>query len=289
MDNKKVYSPVGLPDFRMARPEAYLVENTTYVYQTHQATMIRLTADKGIQFFTPNGVSMFYSKARKEYDTAKVIFESLIAPKLKTGMVYVIKPEETGRLYDYFESVQSSIIMIYSAIEALCNVAIPEGYTLTKKNNKGITEIWDKAAIEKWTPTEDKIGKILPEILQIESPKFLPFWENFTKLKVIRDQIIHLKQSSAQKSDIESSFLETLLHQSISYKIKAGFDLIEYFCQKDQTHRYFPMIGNETPTTVHFVSDIREIPGYSQEMENLTPIPSEAVLAARKEKSRNKR
>ncbi|NQX38506.1 hypothetical protein SAMN05421820_101530 [Pedobacter steynii] len=267
MDDKKVYSPVALPDFRMVRPKAYLVEKSTFVYQSHQTSVFMLTKDSGISFFTPNGVAMFLNKARKEYSVAESIYCTLIKAKLKPGLIYVIKPEELCQLYDYFESVQSCIIMIYSAIEAICNVAIPEDYTITKKNGKGITEIWDKTAIEKWMPTEEKVGKVLPEILNVESPKTLPFWENFKKLKEIRDKIIHQKQSIGKPNEIESAFLNILLEESIFNKIKAGSDLIEYYCEMDQTHQYFPMIRADTPIRVHFVNDTSEIPGYKVSSE----------------------
>jgi hypothetical protein len=275
MDEKKVYSKAPMLDYRMVRPKVYLPQGGNMVYQSQQVSQFMIKKDSGINFFTPNGVTMFINKARKEYDICLEIYKSVVADKLKPNLMYVVQPENLPKLYDYFESVQSCIIMIYSAIEALCNVAIPDGYTLTKKNNKGITEIWDKASIEKWTATEEKAGKIIPEILNVNSPKDMPFWENFKKLKDIRDRIIHQKQSVNKPNEIESAFLSVLLNETIFEKIKSGFDLIQYFCDMDKTHTYFPMLEQDTQVKVNFIDSPSEIPGYQEDKESRAAKTSE--------------
>lgn len=261
MDDKKVYSRVGLPDQRIARPVVYLPEGGKTVYQTQKVSQFLIKEKTGISFFTPNGISIFYSKAVKEYNIAASNYNEIIKPYLKVDFIYNVPPENVPKLYDYFESIQSCIIMVYSAIEALCNVAIPEDFTLTKKGNKGITEIWNKTNIEKWMSTEEKAGKIVPEVLKIAGPKNLPFWAGFKQLKEIRDQIIHQKQSLTEPDQTETSFYGTLMEESIFEKIRAGFDLVHFYCEVDQTHPYFPMLQKETPVQVNFVTDTSAIPG----------------------------
>lgn len=268
MDEKKVYSKFPLVDYRMMRPKIYFPSGGNTVYQSQQNSQFMLTKDCGISFLTPNGVSLFINKARKEYDVSYNIYDEVVRNKLKLDLLHVVQPESLSKLYDYFESIQSCIIMIYSAIEALCNVAIPDTYSLTKKNNKGITEIWDKANIEKWTPTEEKAGKIVPELLGIESPKSQPFWENFKKLKKIRDEIIHQKQSALTPNEVESAFLALLLNETIFDKVKAGFSVVQYFCDKDKTHCYFPMLSIETPVNINFVDDASQIPGHKPSIDH---------------------
>lgn len=267
MDKKKIYSKFPLADYRMMRPKVYLPTGGNTVYQSQQNSRFLLTKDCGISFLTPNGVALFINKARKEYDISFQIYSEVVQKKLKPNFLYVVQPDIISGLYDYFESIQSCIIMIYSAIEALCNVAIPHDYTFTKKNNKGITEIWDKQNIEKWTSTEEKAGKIVPELLGIKSPKNQPYWENFKKLKYIRDEIIHQKQSAITPNEVESAFLELLLKETIFDKIKAGFAIVQYFCDEDKTHNYFPMLEAETPLSVNFVDDASQIPGHSRDDE----------------------
>jgi len=150
-------------------------------------------------------------------------------------------------------SRQALIICVYSAIEALSNVAIPNDFILTKKNNKGVIETWKKVNIERWMSTTEKIGKIVPSIIKIESPASQWFWKDFIALKDIRDEIIHQKQSKTDPRGIEEFFLSTLLEESIFTKIMAGYALIKYFCEKDQTHAYFPMLSDEIPINVNFV------------------------------------
>lgn len=252
---KKVYHPIKLPDYRVIRPMAFLEESGDYVATFQQLSSFTIN-DCKVSFITPNSITMFYNKSWKEYEIGKKIYNDIIKSNLQANTTYDVKEAELSMLYDYFEHIQTSIITIYSAIEALCNVAIPLGYTLTKKNNKGVTEIWDKASIEKWISTEEKVGKIIPEILKIESPKTLPLWKHFKDLKEIRDNIIHQKQSVKQPNEVESKFLCTLLDHSVFIKILSGFELIQYFCKKDETHTYFPIIGDETPMRVDIVEKI---------------------------------
>jgi hypothetical protein len=199
---------------------------------------------------------MFYNKSWKEYENAVKIYDTIIKSNLSGKDEYNVRLQDTSKLYDYFEHIQASVITIYSAIEALCNIAIPKNFTLTKKNSKGVKEIWDKSSIEKWIPTEEKVGKIIPEILNIESPKKLPIWKSFKELKEIRDSIIHQKQSFKNPIEIESSFLKFLLDQSIFRKIMSGFELIRYFCAKDRMHTYFPILDDEVPLHVNIVDDV---------------------------------
>lgn len=264
MDNK-VYSRVKLPDQRIARPVVYLPEGGNTVYQTQKISQFLIKEKTGISFFTPNGISVFYSKALKEYNIAANNYNDIIKPYLKEDFVYNVSSEDLPKLYDYFESIQSCIIMVYSAIEALCNVAIPDNFTLTKKGNKGITEIWNKANIEKWMSTEEKAGKIVPDILKIAGPKNLSFWEGFKQLKEIRDQIIHQKQSPSEPDQTESSFYGTLIKENVFEKIRAGFELIHFYCDMDATHPYFPMLKGDTPVRVNFVTDTSNIPGFEND------------------------
>jgi len=206
-----------------------------------------------VSFLTPNVITLFYNKAWKEYEAAKDIFTDVIEGQLIAGTEVDLTVDTLCQVYDYFEHIQSSVISIYSAIEALCNVAIPTNYTVRKKNNKGITEIWDKAAIEKWMSTEEKAGVLVPEILKIDSPKKLPVWERFKQLKSIRDAIIHQKASLGRPSEVEADFLGTLLNPAIERTIMSGFELVQYFCKNQDKQVLFPILGGEIQVDVRFV------------------------------------
>ncbi|MBV2132551.1 hypothetical protein KRX52_06995 [Pseudomonas sp. MAP12] len=239
MKKEKGTHPIS--DMRLARPIIYIDKSTNKAITLQRSEVFTIN-DCEIIFPAPNNVSLFASIAKKERQQAKNIHSSLIAKNIKTKKAFDVKDKDITRLFNYFEHIQSSIIAIYTAIEAFANIAIPADFTHTFKNNKGITETWNKAAIERWYKTSDKISELLPKILGSESPKTMANWSKFKDLENIRNEIIHqkTKQSSGEKN-IDSSFLGTLLSNEIFNTIDSGFELISFFCQKDTYHSFFPM------------------------------------------------
>lgn len=252
MEERKVIAPFKLADYRVIRPLMFLEKDGNTVASVQQLSSFTINKCE-ISFITPNSVTLFYNKSWKEYQQAIKIYNEILNPNLNDKITYDVPADDLPKLYDYLEHVQASIITIYSAIEALCNVAIPAKFTLTKKNSRGVTELWDKSHIERWISTEEKIGSIVPDILGIESPKKLPLWEHYKNLKDIRDDIIHQKQSVSNPNEIESTFLFILVHENIFRTIMAGFELIQYFCEKDKTHTFFPMLSAEVPVNINMV------------------------------------
>ncbi|WP_157982614.1 hypothetical protein [Simplicispira lacusdiani] len=227
-------------DIRMLRPFVVLEKKSNMSVVIQQTETFSVENCK-ISFFTPNNVSLFVSISHRELKEAERIYKSLIHKAFGKKNKMKIKGRNLTRLYNYFEHIQSSIIAIYTAIESLANIAIPHSYKLERKNNKGVTELWDKESIERWYKTSEKISDIVPGVLEIDSPKKLPLWQKFKELEDIRNEIIHQKTAIKSKTDVDSRFLARLLQPTIFSTIKSGFDLISYFCSMDKSHAYFPL------------------------------------------------
>ncbi len=197
---------------------------------------------------------------------AKRLYSMLIYPKISTGKTKIIFDDsELEMLYNYFEHIQTSLIFIYTAVEAFANVAIPETFTYEKLNNKKVREIWGKEQIERWLPTTEKICDILPVILDVDSPKSESFWMGFKRLEELRNSIIHQKTISNEQS-INSKFLSDFFDENIFDVIRSGYLVIEYFCNKSAIpHIYFPIgMGSSDlrPLEVDNIEDyFDEIPG----------------------------
>ncbi len=230
-----------VPDARMARPIVYSVKSIKKSITLQRSEMFEITGVE-IKFPTPNNVSLFANIANREKQQAKNIHSSLIMKDIKIKKNINIENEDIKKLYNYLEHIQTSIIAIYTALESFANIAIPNDYTHTFKNNKGIIESYDKTAIERWLKTSEKIADLLPAILNSSSPKELQSWSNFKELENIRNEIIHQKTERANSSrDINSKFIGKLLNPNIFEIIEAGFSLIQFFCEKDIYHSFFPM------------------------------------------------
>ncbi|SDG54372.1 MULTISPECIES: hypothetical protein [unclassified Duganella] len=239
MKSKKTVTNVL--DVRCARP-IIVVDKSIKKTITLQQQETVLVDGCEINFHAPNNVAIFASIAKKELQQAKSIYTSVLGKDLNKRKRIEISDQDLPRLYNYLECIQSSIIAIYTALESFANIAIPANYTYTSKNSKGVTETWDKAAIERWQKTSDKVAIFLPEILKCESPKGLSDWSKFKELEEIRNDIIHQKTVLKNgKDSADNIFLKKLMHKSIFDIIESGFSLIKFFCTKDVFHAFFPM------------------------------------------------
>lgn len=190
---------------------------------------------KKINFSRPNEISLSMSIAKKSLEKALDIRKGILKcmESTKSNDFFGRGVDE---VYDYLEEVQKTVIFSYKAIEALCNSAIPEGYAYTKGlTKKGISEVYDKSAIERWLSTTEKVSKILPDIYNCASPINKSFWGHFKKLEELRNEIIHSKSSTSS----------TLLSELLSSDIKKYFDscesLLLYFYEIDKRNHFFPI------------------------------------------------
>ena len=242
MEQHQPNQDLKISDIRMLRPFAIFEKKSSTSIICQQNENFEIKKCK-VTFYTPNTVSLFLSISNKELIRAteayKLLFDKKLNPDPK--VIYSIPEQELPKVYDYLEFIQTSIISMYSAVEAFANIAIPNEHLEEKINNKGIKEVWDKIAIERWYSTSEKIGDLLPKILNIESPKTLSFWSNFKKLEQLRNDIIHPKISPSKINEIESSFLEKLFQEDIFALIKCGYQLIKYYCEKNESHSYYPI------------------------------------------------
>ena len=230
-------------DIRILRPLAIHERKTKKTFILQQTEHLVLDS-QDIYFYQPNNISIFISIAYKEMGRAHKIYTRLIKPQLDKGGKIEFKGAKLSQLYNYFEHIQSATISIYTAIEALANVAIPRNYTMEIFNNKQVKEIWSKENIERWKTTSEKIGDIVPSILKMQSPKDSKVWTYFKQLEQIRNDIIHQK-SERDPTKLDSKFLLKLFKSNVFTIIQSGFEIIRYYCEKNESHGFFPIGFNK--------------------------------------------
>lgn len=227
-------------DIRMMRPVMIKDKKTGQTITLQQSDSVDI-GNCEFSFKTPNNVSIFVSISKRELNISKKHHDDIFKSKSKDKKEITLDGKDLSKLYTYLEHIQSCVISVYTAIEALANVAIPNKHEYKVKNSKGVMEIWDKEAIERWFKTSDKYTKILPDILKIDSPSSQPFWAKFKELESIRNDIIHQKTSTKKSTDIDSGYLEKLLQTKIFDNIEAAYELISYICNADISHAFFPL------------------------------------------------
>lgn len=229
------------PDRRELRPIVIYAEKQKSTFVLGHNEIYNVDNVK-INFTAPNNISICLNISEREYTIAKEKFLTLVQSKIKQNQQSItFDNNETKDLYDYFEHLQVSLIFAYTAVEAFGNIAIPENFTLEKINNKKVKEIWTKESIERWLPTTEKIKDIIPEILNVSSPKTEPFWEDFKKLEDIRNEIIHQKTVS-KEVNVSSKYLNEFFSKKIFDIIRSGYLVVNYFCSNVEfAHIYFPL------------------------------------------------
>ncbi len=187
-------------------------------------TAAKLNSKKLNRIPVPNGSAIFLSASQKSYIRAKSKIDSSIK-----GEVEFLTESDA---FDFLEDTIQSIILAFSAIEAFANEVIPGDFQYAHfRRSKEILEIADKQKIERFISLEDKLDQVIPEVLDVQSPKSYKCWSEFKKLKQIRDRVTHMKTEDRKSSGPEK---DTLWHQLLKLGAphKTAFEVIKYFTSK---------------------------------------------------------
>jgi len=116
--------------------------------------------------------------------------------------------------------------MAFTAVECLANELIPQDFVFHQKFKDGTFKHWERKEIERWMPTIDKIALVIPIALKIANPTTYNFWPKFTKLKDLRNDIIHFRSVLPIEVKENERIFSLLLNESVFGKIKSASELI---------------------------------------------------------------
>lgn len=204
------------------------------------------------EFFAPNNVGMLLSISQRYKASAKDLYNKKINPNtVKHSYIETDKDkkkflqDKSIVAADYIELIQISIVFAYTAIESFANLSIPENYKYeVKLKNKGITEVYDKVAIERWVSLSDKISKILTDVYSTSKIESNKFWSHLKSLEKHRHSIIH------QKSINRTEFYKEYFKEKIFQQIDSAQNVLQFFydahSKENKTNPLWPWaIGKE--------------------------------------------
>lgn len=150
---------------------------------------------------------------------------------LRKGVAKVLFPSKVSDLFNCLEDRMLSIVFAYSALEAFANEQVPDDYLYTRKRkDKRCTETFTKLEIERSISLDEKLSEILPNILNIETPKDKGIWNRYLILKNLRDRIIHFKSDDRMSVDIDIDNLwKELVNKKYSNFSLDARDIINYY------------------------------------------------------------
>ena len=148
-----------------------------------------------IGFPAPSATAIALGVACRAAHAASVLRKQLrfgpaIAP---VGRVLSLDHATTSQLFDYFEQCFIATVFSIQALEAYCNYKISQGlHTDYKVERRGKTIFLSPAEAERELSIDEKLGALLPELLNVPTPRGRKEWEAYVNIRRIRDATIHL-------------------------------------------------------------------------------------------------
>jgi hypothetical protein len=172
----------------------------------------------------------------------------------RTGPEMILTNDQSGILFDLLEQSAISAVFSFQALEAFCNDRISdklegtEGYMFALKGKP--STLMSAEDIERNVSTVDKLKKIVPDLLGIDSAKDDPLWSKFWTLKQTRDALTHLKTRDqraaalAAAADFGRVYIDPdfVFYKLVSGKIvelpRTAVELFDYFTRNTGTPRW---------------------------------------------------
>jgi len=209
---------------------------------------VTLSRSRNATYFLPNNIALLLSTSKKSLESAKEIYQGYLTSQnvevdlekldgdRKAGM-----NEISSKVCDYLEHIQTAIVFGYTTLEAFVNLSIPDHYEYTTtKNSKGITQTYDKKAIERWLTLKTKINNILVKIYGTPRADSQVWWGHFSNLENYRNDIIH------QKTIDSTEFYKVYFKSSIFEICKSPEKVIQFFhdchAKQDRTNPIWPWL-----------------------------------------------
>lgn len=208
-------------------------------------TVTRDSTGENIGFITPSPIALALNIAASAGKRAMNLRRTLAFKNVATpdGLGKSVAHENIPHLFNYFEQCMITTTFSFQALETFCNDIIASKLSGTyrlRRRNKSIEVSSDE--LQRIASTEEKLAIVLPDILELKSPKGRKVWQNFQELKEVRDATIHLKSYDAYNKDIDK---ESLFYQFFRLEVdkfpKFAFELIEYFIIPQQSPRWFEL------------------------------------------------
>ncbi|MBP3997848.1 hypothetical protein [Pseudomonas koreensis] len=205
------------------------------------SSVIQLTKKKQLTIPLPNATALLLNSSTLAFVEARKIRERSGIDKTLHAEVSFPSDAEA---FDYLESMIKSVILAFTALEAFVNETIPVDFFYARyQRSEIVMEAASKETIERHTPLDEKLTKVLPEILQCPSPKGGRSWQGYRQLKNSRDRIIHMKTDDRRSSgaEIDTVWKAIVVAPAPHLAAKAVIDhFIGYMQEKPNWHKSFP-------------------------------------------------
>jgi hypothetical protein len=209
------------------------------------STWFRDKTGNEVSFPTPSAVALHLNAAWKASKRAQAIKTGLMNHLLNENGKLTLQASEdrVATLFDYFEEMIAVAFGSYGAIEAFCNQTIVErgGAAVTVVTKKKTKVSKTPEEVEREQSTDEKLGRIVPALLGIRTPRGLGVWDIYLGMKHIRDAVTHFKRRDqarhADQANEPTALLE--LYRIDCFKLpEDAMRILRYFQSNDDVQRW---------------------------------------------------
>ena len=210
----------------------------------HQVTTLT-RASQHTSFVTPSATALHLNSAWRAARYAIELKSQLrwVTGITPPGMNNTQAGIETApALFDYFEAAMSATMSSYAAIEAFCNSVVVDRSKgpFTLKRRKGF-ETMSPEDVERRVSTDEKLKRIVPSLLGCPTPAGKAVWQQYAKLKDIRDSVTHFKRKDQARHVAQShepTALQDLLDADVYSFPETAMAVIQYFFKTGTAPRW---------------------------------------------------
>lgn len=220
--------------------------------------------DKPLMVLNPNYTALLLNIAEGNNKKAISLFnDKITSKKIDKGEYYELDFEGGDTLFfDFMEYVFIALVFSYSAVECIVNSLIPN-YVIMIGKKDNMQEFKSKNFLEKNVKLDIKIKKILPKIYKYGfNASKIKCWENFKKLELYRNEIMHLKslELSKEGKSSQTKIIGQMLVDCIKLEIvSSARELIKYLYSKISDAPPFPNeISNINIELKHYMKHYQE-------------------------------
>ncbi|MEO8515508.1 MAG: hypothetical protein ABI426_02125 [Flavobacterium sp.] len=198
-------------DLYITTENDFLIKAFTYKYS--RGTAVIPIPDLTLVYY-----DSAYNQNRERIDVETKLLNKLTSKNDKFG------EDATNEIYHYYGNASGCIIFLFTSLESFINNILPDNksYTLVTDRN---TSFYNKKQIQRHISFDDKLKKVLPELLNganfFINPTILT--QHITNLKKLRDELIHTK------SDISFENQEDLIKRLLQFKYDETFKAVAKF------------------------------------------------------------
>jgi hypothetical protein len=148
-----------------------------------------------------------------------------------------------GLAFDCIEHAMAAVIFAFTSLEAFANKEIPDTHVYHEKRD-GILIPLLKDDIEQRVSLSTKLDAILPDIFGVPSPKGSALWDEFVKIRKLRDRIIHMKAADTRDrvTDKNSIWRSLFRHDLPCFADGVRRMMSHFYSQPGRRPRWFEKI-----------------------------------------------